>query len=129
MSSPKLEVNHTGDGVGPVYGGSPPGSDFNFINQKCGDGIQVNEAALAAGHITPPIEQNQGAVGPQPAHVNRGDAVPGIVGTAGQGRDNLGKFIEQVFNITGTGSGNGFRLNNGDKGRRGIFLTPDPATR
>ena len=73
---PELDVDHAGDGICAVSGRSAVLQDFNALDRRARDGIEIDKSLGAIsgseriGGDTPPIDQRQRAAGIETAQGN-----------------------------------------------------------
>src|SRR5579872_709008 len=65
-------VDHSGDRIGTVYGGSASGDDVDALNQSVRDQIDIGNILGVGRRQAATVKQNQSAVGTQVAQVELG---------------------------------------------------------
>ena len=83
--APQAEVHHPGRGVRAIGRRGAAGDDLDILDQRLGNGVQIDRAVRVRGLQAPPVHQDQGALGPQAAQ--RGVGLAAV--QAGGGRAGI----------------------------------------
>src|SRR5690606_2531748 len=93
------EVDDARDRVRTVNGRTAAGHHVHALDQSRRNSVEVNNLLLVVSNVAAAIDQNQRAGFTQTTQVNGGNAVAGVIGSAGQRRNHLRQFIQHIFHV------------------------------
>ena len=113
------DVDDAGHGIGAVHGGRPAGNNFDSLDERRGNGVQVNRGCARLGaDVAPAVDENERPLGSQRTQVDEIEAGAG----KGRGRGfrvcpraDRRQLAQQIADVDGAG---GFDLLRPDNHRR-----------
>ena len=124
------EVDDARNGVRAVHGRCAAGHDFDALKQAGRDGVDVDDARGGAARNTFAVDQDERTTRPKAAQVNRGEVfAAGVVRGNRVARDDLGQFVDQLFDRQRRRQFDVLRADRGHGADCGEVLTRNTRTR